>query len=158
MTNEFCSGSSTVAAARVFRPKEKGRESRDSRPSRLCSGGAEGIRTLDLLNAIQTRSQLRHSPKLEKSSMNLFDMQANIILVWQTIPRGHASTSRSPVKHDQSNPRNRFAVPSRLHRTWAANGGSNQARGIPGNQRVKQIGILEGGRDAHPFCWLEIQV
>ena len=25
-------------------------------------GGAEGIRTPDLLNAIQTRSQLRHSP------------------------------------------------------------------------------------------------
>jgi hypothetical protein len=38
-------------------------------------GGAEGIRTLDLLNAIQTRSQLRHSPKLEESSMNAFDMQ-----------------------------------------------------------------------------------
>lgn len=30
--------------------------------------GAEGDRTLDLLNAIQTRSQLRHSPilKIEK--------------------------------------------------------------------------------------------
>ena len=27
-------------------------------------GGAEGIRTPDLLNAIQTRSQLRHSPTL----------------------------------------------------------------------------------------------
>jgi hypothetical protein len=31
----------------------------------ILFGGAEGIRTLDLLNAIQTRSQLRHSPKAE---------------------------------------------------------------------------------------------
>ncbi len=28
----------------------------------ISLGGAEGIRTPDLLNAIQTRSQLRHSP------------------------------------------------------------------------------------------------
>ncbi len=31
------------------------------RPS-LSRGGAEGVRTPDLLNAIQARSQLRHSP------------------------------------------------------------------------------------------------
>ncbi len=29
---------------------------------RVC-GGAEGIRTPDLLNAIEARSQLRHGPK-----------------------------------------------------------------------------------------------
>jgi hypothetical protein len=33
-------------------------------PWRLFENGAEGIRTPDLLNAIQTRSQLRHSPEL----------------------------------------------------------------------------------------------
>jgi hypothetical protein len=46
-----------------------------SSETRFSFGGAEGIRTLDLLNAIQTRSQLRHSPKLEKSSMKILDMQ-----------------------------------------------------------------------------------
>ncbi len=35
---------------------------RNPRPGRGFSGGAEGIRTPDLLNAIQTRSQLRHGP------------------------------------------------------------------------------------------------
>src|SRR5690606_3388042 len=35
---------------------------RDPRQRRGSAGGAEGIRTPDLLNAIQTRSQLRHSP------------------------------------------------------------------------------------------------
>jgi hypothetical protein len=29
----------------------------------VFSGGAERVRTADLLNAIQTRSQLRHSPR-----------------------------------------------------------------------------------------------
>ena len=32
-------------------------------PDWPCLGGAEGIRTPDLLSAIQARSQLRHSPK-----------------------------------------------------------------------------------------------
>src|SRR5262249_58607695 len=31
-----------------------------------CGGGPEGIRTPDLLNAIQTRSQLRHGPMLSE--------------------------------------------------------------------------------------------
>ena len=31
-------------------------------------GGDDGIRTHDLLNAIQTRSQLRHAPKKSKTS------------------------------------------------------------------------------------------
>jgi hypothetical protein len=30
--------------------------------TRGCASGPEGIRTPDLLNAIQTRSQLRHGP------------------------------------------------------------------------------------------------
>ena len=34
----------------------------ECRPRLDFIGGAEGIRTPDLLNAIQTRSQLRHSP------------------------------------------------------------------------------------------------
>src|SRR5262249_37296123 len=32
-----------------------------------CGGGPEGIRTPDLLNAIQTRSQLRHGPTLSET-------------------------------------------------------------------------------------------
>src|SRR5690606_38679872 len=35
----------------------------DAVPDVLLLGGAEGIRTPDLLSAIQARSQLRHSPK-----------------------------------------------------------------------------------------------
>src|SRR5690554_7748524 len=38
---------------------------RNPRLGRGFSGGAEGIRTPDLLNAIQTRSQLRHGPTLK---------------------------------------------------------------------------------------------
>src|SRR5690606_14491559 len=34
----------------------------------LSRGGAEGIRTPDLLNAIQTRSQLRHSPTVTSAA------------------------------------------------------------------------------------------
>ena len=36
---------------------------KDTVTDSVLSGGAEGIRTPDLLNAIQTRSQLRHSPE-----------------------------------------------------------------------------------------------
>ncbi len=41
---------------------KRGKLSVESFPS-ASNGGAEGIRTLDLLTASQARSQLRHSPK-----------------------------------------------------------------------------------------------
>src|SRR5690554_4271503 len=48
--------------AMVRAPLSYSTERRKARQRRASRGGAEGIRTPDLLNAIQTRSQLRHSP------------------------------------------------------------------------------------------------
>jgi hypothetical protein len=42
-----------------------------SRLARAKVGGAEGIRTLDLLDAIEARSQLRHGPTLQKTAESL---------------------------------------------------------------------------------------
>jgi hypothetical protein len=56
---------------RVSSPELKTILKRDSSPTYLiidkprfmgCFGGAEGIRTLDLLDAIEARFQLRHGP------------------------------------------------------------------------------------------------
>gem|GEM_PF-4741419 len=44
------------------RPQE-GQQLQPPQIAGVVFGGAEGIRTPDLLNAIQTRSQLRHGPK-----------------------------------------------------------------------------------------------
>lgn len=41
-------------------------------------GGAEGIRTPDLLSAIQARSQLRHSPKRLRSVPYLAPRRQNV--------------------------------------------------------------------------------
>jgi hypothetical protein len=38
---------------------------------RVKIGGAEGIRTLDLLDAIEARSQLRHGPTAWKETLRL---------------------------------------------------------------------------------------
>ena len=38
----------------------------------LCFGGADGIRTHDLLDAIEARSQLRHGPTGEKRLLLLY--------------------------------------------------------------------------------------
>ena len=40
--------------------------------------GSEGIRTLDLLNAIETRSQLRHGPKSSHTSIRSFRCNVRI--------------------------------------------------------------------------------
>ena len=58
----FGFGSSTVAANAKSSTQRKGTQCEKPRPLRLTLGGAEGIRTPDLLSAIQARSQLRHSP------------------------------------------------------------------------------------------------
>ena len=47
----------------------------------LCSnGGDEGIRTPGLLNAIQTRSQLRHTPKRNDNYINVITNNCQEIL------------------------------------------------------------------------------
>ena len=40
--------------------------SNGTREWKLKNGGAEGIRTLDLLDAIEARSQLRHGPTVKR--------------------------------------------------------------------------------------------
>ena len=45
-------------------------------PKQASMSGGDGIRTRDLLNAIQTRSQLRHAPKKLR---NLFDAKNRLV-------------------------------------------------------------------------------
>jgi hypothetical protein len=54
------SGESNVS----YLPVQQTPSAWDEGGSLETSGGAEGTRTPDLLNAIQTRSQLRHSPRI----------------------------------------------------------------------------------------------
>jgi hypothetical protein len=46
---------------------------------RQRSGGAEGIRTLDLLDAIEARSQLRHGPTLQEISVSFIALRAEAV-------------------------------------------------------------------------------
>ena len=69
---------------------EKGRNEKPLPMTGISFGGAEGIRTLDLLNAIQTRSQLRHSPRPTESSMNTLDMQAWLECFWGKRTMAHS--------------------------------------------------------------------
>ena len=46
--------------------------------SPFFGGGAKGIRTPDLLNAIQTRYQLRHNPEPIRTYYHIFRFSASI--------------------------------------------------------------------------------
>ena len=75
----------------------------------MCSGGAEGIRTPDLLNAIQTRSQLRHSPRhSQQMSERKF-----------TATRAGVSTS-ADVKKKAGSPDGSRPVSSELEESYSA--------------------------------------
>ncbi len=51
--------------------------------TRCCGGGAEGIRTPDLLTASQTRSQLRHGPT---SPEEVMIPRTSDLTAWRQIP------------------------------------------------------------------------
>src|SRR5580704_8021402 len=66
-------------------------------PLRESVGGADGIRTHDLLDAIEARSQLRHGPTDERTNIN-----ASIRMQGSSITGSLTNAHRNKIRRDRS--------------------------------------------------------
>src|SRR5260370_13814390 len=61
----------------------------------MAGGGPEGIRTPDLLHAMQTRSQLRHTPQCSPPAVARTHHRTGPLM----IPHGRVATQATPAPH-----------------------------------------------------------